>query len=311
MMRLPSIRPGLTFALCLSLAACGSSGDKKDASSSGGKDSAAGGTGGGGAGRGGSGGGGAGGGSAGAGGSGGTAGSGGAGGMPARDAGVAMDAPKGAVGNPLLDDFEDCDNNIAAVDGRASGWFQYVDMLGSTLMPMGGTIMPAMMGAPGSTKCSLHLSGMTIQDAAAMKYGYAGAGFVFGDTFNASGYAGISFMAKGTGRVRAAIVTVATTGKDNGGSCESNCGDNFGIEFSMLSADWKRYDVRWTDAKQGGWGTPATFDPAQMRGFQFEFTADNKFDVYLDDVKFILPGSATPDAGGASPDAARDATSGN
>jgi hypothetical protein len=242
-------------------------------------------------------------------GAGGAAGSGGAGGMPARDAGMAMDAPKGAVGNPLLDDFEDCDNNIAAVDGRASGWFQYVDMIGSTLMPT--MFMPAQGGAPGSTKCSLHYAGMTIQDTAAMKYGYAGAGFVLGDTFNASGYAGISFMAKGTGRVRAAIVTVATTGKDNGGSCDSNCGDNFGIEFSMLSADWKRYDVRWTDAKQGGWGTPATFDPAQMRGFQFEFTSDNKFDVYLDDVKFILPGGGTADGGGAAPDAARDATAGN
>jgi hypothetical protein len=222
---------------------------------------------------------------------------------PEPDASVVIEEPDaappmiGAVGNPLLDDFEDCDGTIAAADGRTGMWYQYVDKIGSTLMP--AMFMPEKGGASGSAKCMLKYKGMTVRDEAASKYGFAGAGFVFGEVLNASGYQGISFWARGTGTVRASVITLATTDMKDGGRCAAACGDHFGFEVKP-TADWKKYEIPWDKLAQGGWGAAATFTPFEMRGFQFEFPSGTTFDVSLDRLELIRP--AAPDAG-VTPDA--------
>ncbi len=109
-------------------------------------------------------------------------------------------AARGPVGNPSLDDIEDCDGTILPSDGRSGAWYQYLDTFGSTLTP--AMFTPEMGGSPVSARCAVHVRGMVFSDPAMMKYGFAGVGFGFSGTqpFDSSGYDGVSFWAKARGR---------------------------------------------------------------------------------------------------------------
>ena len=252
------------------------------------------------------------------GGTGGTGGGAGAGGAPTPadtappmrqpDAGAVVDAPaRGPVGNPALDDLEDCDEAIPANDGRSGSWYLYLDELGSTLLP--AMWKPEAPGLPGSAKCAVHLRGMTVNNPGMMIYGYAGAGFTYTGTipFDSSGYDGISFWAKGTGQIRAAVSIPATTDVMFGGTCTTECGDSFGLIVDV-TPEWKRYEIRWSEISQSGWGTAATFDERQMTGIDFGFESGWTFDVWIDDVAYLTPAGSGGDGGvrdGGPPDARR------
>jgi hypothetical protein len=245
------------------------------------------------------------GGSAGTGGTGGSGGSGGgAGGSPdtggpprTPDAAAIPDAPvRGPVGNPSLDDLEDCNAAILPNDGRAGDWYQYLDEFGSTLTP--AMFTPEMGGSPVSSRCAVHVRGMIFSDPAMMKYGFAGVGFVFAGTqpFDSSGYDGISFWAKGTGQMRAAVAVPATTDVMFGGTCMTGCGDAYGLNVE-LTPQWKRYELRWSELSQAGWGTAAIFDERQMTGIDFGFGGSPTFDAWIDDVAYLTPGGQGGDGG--------------
>jgi hypothetical protein len=239
------------------------------------------------------------------GGAGGAEGTGGSGGSPnptlppprTPDAAVMSDAPaRGPVGSPGLDDLEDCNGTILPDDGRSGDWYQYLDEFGSTLMP--AMFTPEMGGSPVSPECAVHVRGMIVSDPAMMKYGFAGVGFVFSGNqpFDSSGYDGISFWARGSGQMRAAVALPATTDVMFGGTCMTGCGDAFGVVVE-LTPEWKRYELLWPELSQAGWGTPATFDERQMTGVDFGFGASPMFDVWIDDVAYITPAGYGGDGG--------------
>jgi hypothetical protein len=210
---------------------------------------------------------------------------------PTPDAGSTSDVPaRGPVGNPKLDDLEDCEAGILPNDGRSGNWYTYLDMFGSTLMP--AMIMPEMGGAPGSTRCSLHMRGQIMTDAAMMKYGFAGVGFTFTGTmpFDASGYDGITFWTKGTGQVRLGVSIPDTTDQMFGGTCATGCGDAYGIVVET-TPEWRKVEVRWSELFQAGWGTAATFDNRRMVGLDFALLGPT-FDIFIDEVAY-LPASTT------------------
>ena len=207
---------------------------------------------------------------------------------------------RGPVGNPSLDDLEDCDAAILPADGRSGAWYRYLDTFGSTLIP--AMFTPEMGGSPVSPRCAVHVRRMIISDPGMMKYGFAGVGFVFSGTqpFDSSGYDGISFWAKGTGQMRAAVALPATTDAMFGGACMTGCGDTFGLTVE-LTPQWKRYELRWSELAQAGWGTAATFDERQMTGVDFGFGASPAFDVWIDDVAYLTPGGYGGDGGTDAP----------
>ena len=159
------------------------------------------------------------------------------------------------MGAASLDDLEDCDNAILPNDGRAGSWYQYLDTFGSTLAP--AAFKPEAAGSPVSPKCSVHVRGMTVNNAAMNQFGFAGVGFSFPGNMpiDSSAYDGITFFAKGSGQIRVAVTVPATTDAMFGGTCATNCGDSFGFVVD-LTADWKRYDVPWTVARPGRLGHP-------------------------------------------------------
>ncbi|MGC4070655.1 MAG: carbohydrate binding domain-containing protein [Polyangiaceae bacterium] len=61
--------------------------------------------------------------------------------------------------------------------------------------------------------------------------------------YDASRYTGIAFDARGSGTLR---IEVAST--------QNNDEDFAGYEFTV-SDSWSRYEVRWLQMTQGGWGT--------------------------------------------------------
>jgi hypothetical protein len=208
------------------------------------------------------------------------------------DAGSTADvAARGPVGNPKLDDLEDCEAAILANDGRAGNWYTYLDEFGSTLTPP--MIMPEMGGAPGSTRCALHLRGRIMTNAAMMQYGFAGVGFSFAGTtpYDASGYDGITFWTRGTGQIRLGVAVPETTDVMFGGTCATGCGDAFGIVVEATQ-EWKKVEVRWSELFQAGWGTPATFDNRKMVGLDFGLLGPT-FDVFIDEVAYLPPASGT------------------
>ncbi len=199
---------------------------------------------------------------------------------------------RGPIGNPKLDDLEDCDQAILANDGRAGTWYTYLDMFGSTLMP--AMISPEMGGAPDSTRCAIHVRGTVVSDPAMMKYGFVGVGFSFtgATAFDSSGYEGISFWTRGSGQIRLGVAIPETTDMMFGGACTSMCGDAFGAVVEV-TPDWKKVEVRWSDLAQAGWGTPATFDNKKMVGLDLALLGAT-FDLWIDEVAY-LP-AATPPA---------------
>lgn len=207
---------------------------------------------------------------------------------PTPDASPAPGGPRGPVGNPNLDDLEDCDGAILPNDSRTGSWYRYLDTFGSTLSP--AMFKPEAGGSPVSPTCSVHVQGMSINDPAMMKYGYAGIGFSFTDSqpFDASGYDGVSFWAKGTGQIRVAVTIPAITAVMHGGTCTSNCDDSYGFVVGVTE-EWKKFEVPWSVLRQAGWGTIAPFEQTKVTGVDFGFGSGSTFDVRIDDVAFFLP----------------------
>jgi hypothetical protein len=198
------------------------------------------------------------------------------------DSAPAAPAPSGVS----IDDLEDCDAAIANTDGRTGSWYQYLDTFGSTLAP--ATFTPEMGGSPNSPRCSVHVKGMTVERAAMMVFGFAGVGFSFTGNMpiDSSAYDGITFWARGSGQIRAAVTIPATTDVMFGGTCNRVCGDSYGLVVD-LTDDWKQYDIPWSALDQAGWGTPATFSESQMTGIDFGFESGTVFDAFIDDVGYL------------------------
>ena len=180
---------------------------------------------------------------------------------------------------PLIDDFEDGDDEISLLEGRSGLWRWVRD----TDSP--GTA-PALLPIPrsearGSNRLALHVKGGALRDwGAVVEFNFVPA------CYDASAYQGISFQARGPGRIFVAPREVGVIPVANGGTCVDDC-HNAHVKKVELDSRWKTYEVRWSEVAQRGYNRPA-LDPSRINSLAFQIhPEDTPYDVWLDDVRFI------------------------
>jgi len=109
--------------------------------------------------------------------------------------------------------------------------------------------------------------------------------------YDARAYGGISFWAGfGSDMIVDFAVPLGVTTMDNawnGGVCTTTCQDYYGTTVP-LTHEWRRYEIRFADLAQAGWGVPQVpiMKKDQMVGFII--WPLQQFDIWIDDVRFEL-----------------------
>jgi hypothetical protein len=192
-----------------------------------------------------------------------------------------------AVEGSLIDDLEDGDRNIAAVEGRIGYWYTVNDGTGSQTPPP-RTFAATSGGAGASAYCvATQGSGFTAWGAKLGVFLHH-VGDPHPGLYDASGYAGIRFHARGNSVVRAAVLTSAVRGDTLGGTCDESAGgcfDYHGLAFA-LTPDWREYTMSFDDMAQEGWGKVIAFDPAAAMAIDFSVAKQLAFDFAIDDLQF-------------------------
>jgi endoglucanase len=201
----------------------------------------------------------------------------------------ALDLPACGDG-ALIEDGEDGDSRIVVREGRGGYWFSFVDSEGSVIDPPSG---PFKMGAPGRDG-SKHAARMRGRMAESGKSIYGGIGFQLADpsgAYDASKYSGVTFWAKGPGKVRFEMPDVHTA--PAGGVC-SDCYNDFGVVLA-LEPEWRKYTLRFAWLQQRpNWGDPfAGLQTDRIYAMEWEFGgAGRDFDISIDDIAFVCEGGA-------------------
>ena len=204
---------------------------------------------------------------------------------PGRGAGV-KPAPDpcsrrvGAAGQrPLIDDFEDGDDAVLDLESRSGlwRWARDTDMPGSApaLLPV------PRFGARTGNRMALHVKGGRLLEwGAVVEFNFKPS------CYDASVYQGLSFQAKGPGRVFVAPREVGTIPEAEGGTCSKDC-YNPHVKKIELEQHWKSYRIEWNEFEQRGYGRPP-FDPKQLHSIAFLIrTEDTPYDLWFDEVSFI------------------------
>jgi hypothetical protein len=178
----------------------------------------------------------------------------------------------------VLDNMEDGDHRVNLVQGRGGYWYSYNSGDGTQTPAadptgLGATPFTMTPGGANGSAYAAHTSGSGFPAT-----GYAGIGFNFTDpmgSYDLSACSGIGFLAKGSAfRVR--LPTPATQVDY----------DDFGAVVTP-GADWTSHEILWTDLTQEGWGTPTTFDPAQVLAIQFQAASAATFDFWVDEIELV------------------------
>ncbi len=180
---------------------------------------------------------------------------------------------------PLIDDFEDGDDEVARLEGRSGLWRWVRD----TDLPRSS---PALLPIPrpnpqAGNRLALHVKGGQLLDwGAVVEFNFVPA------CYDASAYQGLSFQAKGPGRIFVAPREVGIIPVANGGTCTDDC-HNAHVQKIELSAQWKTYEVRFSEVAQRGYNKPA-FNPSRLNSLAFQIhPEDTPYDLWLDDIRFL------------------------
>lgn len=184
----------------------------------------------------------------------------------------------------LIDNMENNTGSILSLGGRVGAWYTYNDQTttGTQSPAMGSSFLPEAGGINGGHAAHTSGSGFTTWGA--------GMGFDLNNTgttkgiYDASAFQGIAFWAKGT-PFRVKVLIASTTPVAEGGTCQTNCGDDFGIAIAATSS-FQQFPVKFSSLTQEHWGAPATFDATQMIGVQFQVPSGTTFDFWVDDIGF-------------------------
>jgi hypothetical protein len=198
-------------------------------------------------------------------------------GSPAND--PCLTAAPGIGSEPSIDDFEDGDDAIRPLEGRAGfwRWAREIDAPGTA---------PALIPIPRpeatrASRLALHVKGGQLVDwGATVEFDFRPA------CYDASKYVGVSFQARGPGRIYFAPRERSVIPIAEGGSCEVDCYNPHVAKIELESA-WRSYQVRWSEVRQRGIGKPA-LDTHHLHSLAFLIRAeDTPYDVWLDDVRFL------------------------
>lgn len=187
-------------------------------------------------------------------------------------------APAGGS-EPLIDDFEDGDDAIRPLEGRAGFWRwpREIDAPGTA---------PALMPVPRpdatrGNRLAQHVKGGQLLDwGATIEFDFRPA------CYDASNYVGVSFQARGPGRIYFAARERSVIPIAEGGSCQSDC-HNPHVAKIELEPAWRTYQVRWVELRQRGIGKPP-LDPRHLHSLAFLIRPeDTPYDVWVDDLRFL------------------------
>jgi endoglucanase len=197
---------------------------------------------------------------------------------------VAKSETLGICPSGLIDDLEDGDSQIAKKEDREGYWYTSTDPEGSTIFPK-GDFKPD-PGGPNGSKFAAHVHGKMAKSGKSL---YVVFGFSFLNpkgNYDGSKYKGISFWAKGPGKVRFRVPDVDT---DPAGDKCSDCYNHFGVDL-FLSDQWTRYTVPFDRLQMSpGWGDPAPeVNKKALFGVDWLFnTPGADYDIWVDDVEFV------------------------
>lgn len=184
-----------------------------------------------------------------------------------------------SMGMPLLiDNMDDNNGNIDAVDGRMGGWYLSTDKTG-TVKPADGVPVPEAGGMAGS---GIHITGTGLTGWGAS---LSAALVPAMGCYNASKFTGISVALKGTGSVMVSVLTAAVRDAPEGMR-------NHYKKQVALTADWSTVTISWTDLAQlGGWGVQVPFDATKIYGvdigpLQATAPAKTDYDFWVDNLSF-------------------------
>jgi hypothetical protein len=185
-----------------------------------------------------------------------------------------------AVGDsPVIDDFEDGDDLALAREQRTGFWRWNRDIDKPGTAP---ALLPT--DRPFATKnnqFAIHVKGATLRD-----WGASVEMTFDSSCYDASAYSGISFSARGPGRIYVSPREVDVIPPEFGGTCEKDC-YNGHVKKIDLGKNFQTYEVRWAEVAQRGYSRP-TINPKRLHDIAFLIHAeDTPYDIWLDDVKFL------------------------
>ncbi len=170
---------------------------------------------------------------------------------------------------PLIDDFEDGDDTVLPLEGRVGQWRWARDTDAPGTAP---ALLPIPRpGARASNRMAIHVKGGHLQDWGAIVE------FTFNPScYDASVYQGLSFQAKGPGRIFVAPRQVDTIPVAEGGTCVKDNKECYNphVKKIELDAEWKTYRVAFSEVEQRGYGQPA-FNPQQLHSIAFLIRAED------------------------------------
>jgi hypothetical protein len=182
---------------------------------------------------------------------------------------------------PLIDDFEDADSRSVSAEGRGGPWMLHFDF------DEPGTVQRFLRGEPRpestpSNGHALHVTGPELRDWGALAH------VLFGphSCYDASAYAGITFAARGPGRIFAGIQVVDVTPRRWGGTCDKDC-YNTHVARIDLTSSWQSFELAWDQFRQRGYNV-VPVDPTAINSVVFQARAeDTPFDFWIDDIAFL------------------------
>jgi hypothetical protein len=232
---------------------------------------------------------------------GGTAGSGGSSAAGAANAAVGASLKVCPDEELLLDDMEEEPARICPHYGRsATEWYSFVgssaDTVSATLSPMPFAYEAIPGGRMGSQR-AIHVVMSTLDTT-----DYAGFGVDFSVAtlklpFDASGYGGVSFYARGSGTVLVRLSTAETVTVAAGGRCvktgDELCYNDHNVVLELTAA-WQLYQYSFADFMPASYGPEREFDPAELFSFLIsQEPGQSDIDIWVDDIWF-LPGQNAP-----------------
>jgi hypothetical protein len=185
-----------------------------------------------------------------------------------------------ATGTPvLIDDLEDGNADVGAVDGRAGGWYVSTDGTG-TATPKSGSPIPEAGGMPGK---AVHVSGTGLTG-----WGASLAASIADPTmgcYDASKFTGISVSLKGTGAVWVSVLTAGVRG------AAADMRNHYKKQVT-LTGEWQTVTIAFSELTQpGGWGIMVPFDASKLYGIDFgpvtaTAPATTSYDFWVDNLSF-------------------------
>jgi hypothetical protein len=207
-----------------------------------------------------------------------------------------------SIDDSLIDDFEDGDGQLAHLAGRGGTWFIFNDGTGSQT-PVGPTL--PIVDANANFVMRTTGTGFAFSNGNPDFGAGIGANLVDDPNqplplpYDASAYAGITFTysfnsSEFGAELRFNFSTSATTPISQGGTCVTNCNDDFGFNLFPTFGAPQTISIPFSQLSQQSFGSAATFDPSTILNIKWNITffeQPGDFDLTLDNISF-LPAAA-------------------